>query len=88
MCQTIFLKENEAIEEWDRPLVQVVHRLDARAQPVTEIHAYSRGLRPILVKTSLDSLAVALDEARTHAELAGIEQVYVLDLVPELSEAV
>ncbi|SMF79051.1 hypothetical protein SAMN06265365_13442 [Tistlia consotensis] len=88
MCQTIFLKENEAIEESDRPLVQVVHRLGAGALPVTEIYAYTRGRRPTLVRTSLDSLAVALDEARTHAELAGIEQVYVLDLVPELSEAV
>lgn len=87
MCQTIFLKENEALEGWDRPLVQVVHRLDARAQPVTEIYSYTLGTRPRLISSSLDSLSVALDQARSHADLQGIEQVYVLDLVPELSEA-
>lgn len=87
MCQTIFLKENEPIEDWDRPLVQVVHRLDAGAQPVTEIYSYTLGLRPTLVSASLDSLSVALDQARMHADLQGIEQVYVLDLVPELETA-
>lgn len=87
MCQMIFLKENEPIEEWERPLVQVVHRLDSGAQPVTEIYLYTLGSRPTLVSSSLDSLSVALDEARMQADERGIEQVYVLDLVPELSAA-
>ena len=85
MSRIIYLKENEAIEELDRPLLQVVHRLDAGAQPVIEIYDYTLGLRPVLVASRTGALSTALDEAKEHARRRSIELIYVLDLASELN---